>query len=170
MRSALFSRNASSTISPREALILLLLVTHPGLFERHVESLAELNWKHRDSATLAAALLDLAALGGTTNDIPAALADQGHGELLGRVEHALSSADRTVLRDGKPGLTPDDLLRQSLALHRRALTLNTELRSAERALAEDASDANLAWVRDITEQIQAIEGIEADIDRLRAGG
>ncbi len=170
MRSALFSRNASGTISPREALILLLLVTHPGLFERHVESLAELNWKHRDSATLAAALLDLAALGSPISDVPASLAEHGHSELLARVELALSSADRTVLRDGKPGLSPDDLLRQSLALHRRALTLNTELRSAERALAEDASEANLAWVRDITEEIQALEGIEADIDRLRTGG
>ena len=170
MRSALFSRNAAGTISPREALILLLLVSHPSLFERHVETLAELEWKHRDSAALSAALLDLAAMGGATTDLPESLRAQGHGELLDRVEQALSPGDRSVLRDGKAGLAPDDLLRQSLALHRRALTLNTELRSAERALAEDASDANLAWVRDITEQIQAIEGIEADIDRLRAGG
>ena len=112
----------------------------------------------------------MAALGSPISDVPASLAEHGHSELLARVELALSSADRTVLRDGKPGLSPDDLLRQSLALHRRALTLNTELRSAERALAEDASEANLAWVRDITEQIQALEGIEADIDRLRTGG
>ena len=170
MRSALFNRNAALAVSPREALILLSLVNHTDLFRHHVETLADLEWKHRDATGLAAALLDLAASGEAGPDIRASLIAAGHGALLDRVEQALSSADRMVLREGKPGLTPDDFLRQSLALHKRALTLNTELRSAERALAEDASDANLAWVRDITEQIQALEGIEADIDRLRPGG
>jgi DNA primase len=170
MRSALFSRSAATAVTPREALILLMMVEHPALFRHHAETLAELEWKHRDASDLAAALLDLAALGETADDLRAILTGQGHGSLLARIEQALSSADRAVLREGKPGLTPDSFLRQSLALHKRALTLNTELRSAERALAEDASDANLAWVRDITEQIQALEGIEADIDRLRPGG
>ena len=170
MRSALFSRSAATAVSPREALILLLIASHPTLFRNHVETLAELTWKHRDAEQLSAALLDLAADGETHHDIVAALEASGHGPLLARVELCLSPADRLVLREGKPGLAPDELLKQSLALHRRALTLNTELRSAERALAEDASEGNLAWVRDITEQIQALEGIEADIDRLRPGG
>jgi DNA primase len=170
LRSALFSRSAAKAVSPREALILLMMVEHPALFRHHAETLAELEWKHRDASDLAAALLNLAAEGNTSSDLAAVLVSRGHGELIARVKLALSSADGMVLRDGKPGLSPDDLLKQSLALHRRALTLNTELRSAERALAEDASDANLAWVRDITEQIQALEGIEADIDRLRPGG
>lgn len=170
MRSAMFGRNAGSAVTPREALILLMIASHDGLFQRHVETLAELSWKHRDAEALAAALLDLAAQGETGPDIARALRAQDHGALLDRVEQALSPADRAVVRDGKPGMSLDDFLKQSLALHRRALTLNTELRSAERALAEDASDANLAWVRDITEQIQALEGIEADIDRLRPGG
>ncbi|MBS7804675.1 DNA primase [Rhizobiales bacterium TNE-4] len=170
LRSALFSRTAATAVTPREALILLMMVEHPALFRHHAETLAELEWKHRDASDLAAALLDLAASGETTDDLKAILIAQGHGTLLDRVEQALSPGDRMVLREGKPGLAPDDFLRQSLALHKRALTLNTELRSAERALAEDASDANLAWVREISEQIQALEGIEADIDRLRPGG
>lgn len=170
MRSALFNRNAALAVTPREALILLSLVDNDDLFRRHVETLADLEWKHRDATLLAAALLDLAVAGEAGPDIRGHLLAAGHGAVLDRVEQALSPADRMVLREGKPGLTPDGFLRQSLALHKRALTLNTELRSAERALAEDASDANLAWVRDITEQIQALEGIEADIDRLRPGG
>jgi DNA primase len=49
-------------------------------------------------------------------------------------------------------------------LHRRARTLHSELRAAERALAEEESEANLAWLREVQKQLSSVEGAEADLD------
>ena len=43
----------------------------------------------------------------------------------------------------------EDALRQAITLHRRARTLHSELRAAERALAEEDNEANLAWLREV---------------------
>jgi DNA primase len=57
-------------------------------------------------------------------------------------------------------------LRQAITLHRRALTLHNELALAQSAFAQDASEANLAWIRDLRSQISALEGTEAEMDRV----
>ncbi len=56
-----------------------------------------------------------------------------------------------------------------MTLHRRALTLHNELRLAETAFAQDDTEANLAWIRDLQTQISAVDGVEADRDALAAG-
>jgi DNA primase len=58
----------------------------------------------------------------------------------------------------------EDALRQAITLHRRARTLHSELRAAERALAEGDSEANLAWLREVKNQLSSVEGAEADLD------
>jgi DNA primase len=58
----------------------------------------------------------------------------------------------------------EDALKQAITLHRRSHTLHTELRAAERALAEDESEANLAWLREVQTQLTSVEGAEADLD------
>jgi len=45
------------------------------------------------------------------------------------------------------------------------LTLNTELRAAERAFSEDASEANFTLLVDLKAQILALDGTEAEIER-----
>lgn len=49
-------------------------------------------------------------------------------------------------------------------MHRRARTLHSELRAAERALGEEESEANLAWLREVQNQLSSVEGAEADRD------
>ena len=49
-------------------------------------------------------------------------------------------------------------------MHRRARTLHSELRAAERALAEEDNEANLAWLREVQNQLSSVEGAEADMD------
>jgi DNA primase len=58
----------------------------------------------------------------------------------------------------------EDALRQAITLHRRARTLHSELRAAERALAEEDNEANLAWLREVQNQLSSVEGAEADMD------
>jgi DNA primase len=56
-----------------------------------------------------------------------------------------------------------------VTLHRRVVTLNTELRAAERVLAEDESEANLAWLTDVQAELSSLEGTEAEIDGFGRG-
>ena len=62
-------------------------------------------------------------------------------------------------------------MRQAITLHRRARTLHSELRAAERALAEEESEANLAWLREVQNQLSSVDGAEADAEEIvgRAG-
>ena len=46
-------------------------------------------------------------------------------------------------------------------MHQRARTLNSELRAAERALADEATEANFAWIKDVKARLETIEGTES---------
>ena len=72
--------------------------------------------------------------------------------------------DRWVLDPHADPLRLEDALRQAITLHRRARTLHSELRAAERALAEEDNEANLAWLREVQNQLSSVEGAEADLD------
>jgi DNA primase len=54
-----------------------------------------------------------------------------------------------------------DSIHQAIVLHQRARTLNSELRAAERALADEATEANFAWIKDVKARLDTIEGTEA---------
>ena len=51
-----------------------------------------------------------------------------------------------------------------VTLHRKQRTLNRELKDAERALGEEPTDANLAWLRDVQARLSALDGSEAQIE------
>ena len=65
------------------------------------------------------------------------------------------------------GAAQQDVLstwRQLITLHRQWNSLTRELRDAERALAEDATDHNFGWLRDVKQRLSAVEGTEALIE------
>lgn len=51
-----------------------------------------------------------------------------------------------------------------VALHRKTRSLNRELKDAERALGDDPSEQNFAWLRDVQGRLSAIDGTEASIE------
>ena len=51
-----------------------------------------------------------------------------------------------------------------MALHRKGRALHTELRAAERALAEEGEETDLERLREVQNQLFSIEGAEADLD------
>jgi DNA primase len=55
-----------------------------------------------------------------------------------------------------------------LTLHHRNRTLNKDLKDAERALGEEPSEQNLAWLLDIKAQLSSLEGTEASIEGFGA--
>ena len=81
-----------------------------------------------------------------------------------RLTSLVRPGDRWVLDPHADFLRLEDALRQAITLHRRARTLHSELRAAERALAEDDNEANLAWLREVQNQLSSVEGAEADLD------
>ena len=97
-------------------------------------------------------------------DLRALIAEREHGALLARIERALTHpADW----EARAGAAPDDVRQwwtHVVTLHRRTRTLNKELKEAERALGDDPSEKNFAWLRDVQSRLSAIAGTEASIE------
>jgi DNA primase len=172
-RSPLFTQAPGP--SPREALIVMALVTHAPILGEVVEGLAAIDLVHPDALRLREALLDAVADGppadAAADDtwLRRSLEQAGHAPALVRLASAVRPGDRWCLDSTAKALEVRDTLRQAMTLHRRALTLHNELRLAETAFAQDDTEANLAWIRDLQLQISALEGVEADRDPLAAG-
>ncbi len=163
-RSSLFAAGRA-VISQREALITLIAVNHPGLAASYAEDLAGVDFASRDVA----GLLDfvLGRLSDPYIDAPAiraALGAAGQGELLGRVERAAGQSTAWCVRPDAEERDAEEVLKQALALHRRARALHKELRSAEMALGADATDENLNRLREIQAELSGVEGREAMIE------
>jgi len=163
-RSPLFT--GGSAESPREAVILCTFLSHPELLQNHAETLAGLELEGRSSQMLRNLLLDGAASGepADISVMRARLERAGVAPLAERLVSLVRPGDRWMLDPHADLLRLEDALRQAITLHRRARTLHSELRAAERALAEEDNEANLAWLREVQNQLSSVEGAEADLD------
>ena len=148
----------------REAEILLNLLNHPGLLAHHAEDLAEIEFTGSDSRRLRAALVALAAETFADHvELRMALDRSG----LQGAREAIETAAQPIVWALKPDAAENDaseVLRQALALHRRARALHRELKSAEIALGEDANEQNLARLREIQAELSGLEGREAAVE------
>ena len=151
------------------------LSAHPELLHDHAETLAELDLAGRDAEggpRPSCSTARRAARRGDPAD-PRSASRPGRARARPRPSLPPGSARATAgrsIRHADP-LRLADALRQAITLHRRARTLHSELRAAERALAEEESEANLAWLREVQNQLSSVEGAEADAEEIagRAG-
>ena len=153
-------------MSDREALIVLALMNHPELLGLEAEDLSGLDFEHPGARAIRDVLLDAMAEGIALE--PTVLRARAERVGLGETLESLSA---TATRNHRWALGPyadpvklAGTLRQAVILHRKSRTLNSELRAAERALAEEESDANLAWLCDVVGRMQALDGSEAQAD------
>ncbi|KQP59103.1 DNA primase [Methylobacterium sp. Leaf399] len=150
----------------REAMIVASLLVHPELLGIEAEDLSALVLDDPDAQALRSLLLDAHAE-----------AHQPEVEVLAnRIERAglqaavtrLSShvrpGDRWALDPHADSVRLEDALRQAVILHCKSGALNSELRQAERALAEDPTEANFAWLCDVKDRLAVIAGAEAEAD------
>jgi DNA primase len=94
----------------------------------------------------------------------AEVAVRGQGDLLARVEKSITSNSVWGLA---PDTGPADVLmtwKQLVALHHRWHSLIKELKEAELALGQEASEANYSWLRDVQARLAGIDGTEALIE------
>jgi DNA primase len=163
-----FLRTKAPDLSAREALIFLILINHPGLLDPYGEAFIELDLGHAEAVAVRNRMLDLWAHGPLPADeLRAGLAAAGFDAFLCR----LSASAHAVLWIVSPEAADSDAeeaLKQALALHHKMRALNSELHSAQVALAQDASEVNLARLLDIREQLSALTGTEAMIEGFGA--
>lgn len=161
-RSPALSRAA---ISQREALILASILNHPSLLESHFEDLAHIEFVSADARRLCDAVVHLS--GEDLHDqgtLRRALDARGLADLRQRVENAAEKLPHWYLRSDASQSDADQVLRQALALQRKMQALNKALRTAEHALAQDASEKHFALLRDVQSQLATLNGMEATLD------
>jgi DNA primase len=165
-------RGQRSALSRREALILQCLLNHPWLLHDHLEEAAALELPHPEAHKLRAGIIAAFAadhhhspdVAEQSEKLRADLAKSGFSQLLQRVDGAITTG---AVWGAKAGAARDDVLstwHQLVSLHRQYHSLLRELKDAELALGEDASEANLAWLRDIKTRLSEMDGTEAMIE------
>ena len=163
-------RGHRTAVPRREALILLAALNYPWLLHDHLEELASLEFRHADAERLKSALIDIAAHAAMLDAeaLKAELAARNLTEAMQRI--ALSITTPSVW-GARPEAAPDDVLvtwTQLVALHRQWHSLTRELKDAEQALGEDASEANYLRLRDVKARLSRMEGTEALIEGFGA--
>lgn len=159
-------------LPPREGLILLLLLNHPGLIGRYSEELAEIEFSFREAGALRDALLAHSAAlappeqaeGEPEADplgLRAALESEGFRGVLEKLGAMAAHGSHWYAQAGAAEADAEEVLKQALALHRRTRALHRELQLAELALVKDTTEANLGRLKDIQAQLSALAGIEA---------
>ncbi|MDI4238840.1 DNA primase [Bradyrhizobium sp. Arg237L] len=165
-------RGQRSALSRREALILQTLINHPWLLHEHLEEVAALELAHPEAHKLRAGII--AAFANDHHHSPdeeeqaekmrADLDAGGFSQILQRVERAITTQ---AVWGVKVGAAREDVLstwRQLVALHQKTHALLREKKDAEEAYAEDSSEANWAWLRDIQARMAEADGTEALIE------
>jgi DNA primase len=165
-------RGQRSSLSRREALILQCLINHPWLLHDHLEEVAALEMANSEAHKLRAGIIAAFANDHHHSPDPSEQAEKmradlergGFSPLLQRVERAITTA---AVWAALEGAARDDVLatwHQLVALHRQWHSLLRELKDAELALGEEASESSLAWLRDVKARMAEVDGTEALIE------
>jgi DNA primase len=165
-------RGQRSAISRREALILQSLINHPWLLHDHLEEVAALELAHPEAHKLRAGIINAFANDHHHSPEPSEQAEKmradleagGFSQVLQRVDRAITTA---AVWGAGPAAAREDVLstwHQLVSLHRQWHSLLRELKDAEAALGEEASEANLAWLRDVKARLAEVDGTEALIE------
>lgn len=166
-------RGSRSALPPREALILLAAFNHPWLLETEAEQLAAVEFLSGDADMLRRVVLDITASRQPdrhpdTATLREAVMARGCGDVLQRIEAALTHLADWPARKGAATEDVRQWWNHVLTLHHKNRTLNKELKEAERALGEELSEQNFAWLRDVRAQLSSLEGTEASIEGFGA--
>ncbi|MGL4729645.1 MAG: hypothetical protein ACRCWO_12920, partial [Bosea sp. (in: a-proteobacteria)] len=156
---------AKSGESPREAFILLGLAGSAELLAQLGEEIVEIDFSGQAALRFAQMLVDVVASGEVS---AAELSSRQSSAHIAAAREALLGAIRPgdakrLIQDADPTQLSDSI-RQAILLHQRARTLHSDLKAAESALADELSEANFAWVRDVKARLESLDGTEADPD------
>ncbi len=158
-------RGVKSGITPREALILLILINHPDLIDPRVEEFATLDLNSADARDLRDALLRFAERNDPARiELRQFLASLGLERTVARLEAMAAHSTLWSVRPEAATADAGESLRQAFVLHRRSLALNRELRAVQAMLADNPNERDYARLKDIQTQLSALDGAEAAVE------
>ena len=149
----------------RERMIMLTLVNHPDLLHEFLDEFASLEITVPELNALRSLMIDRAALetGLDAGGLRDHLVDQGSGPLLQRLETQAKRLNEWFLGSGAAQDDARTGLRQMIALHRKTVTLERELKAAEATFAAEPTEENLSALKAVREQLSSQAGAEARI-------
>ena len=150
----------------RERMIILTVINHPELLLEQLDDIAVLELTTPELDSVRTQIIDSAALGfgldGT--DLKSHLTAKGLGPLLDRLETQARRLNEWFLGSGAAQDDARTGLRQMIALHRKTVTLERELRVAEATFTADPTEENLNALNAVREQLSSHAGSEAQIE------
>jgi DNA primase len=154
----------------RERMIVLTLINHPDLLHEFLDEFAVLEMTSPALDSLRMQIIDSAALGSGLDgaDLRSHLSRRGLGPLLDRLETQAKRLNEWFLGSGAAQDDARTGLRQMIALHRKTVTLERELRAAEAAFAADPTEEKLNALKAVREQLSSHAGSEAQIEGFGA--
>jgi DNA primase len=159
-----------SKVERREQLIVLSLINHPELLHEFWDDFIAFDLSSRELDSLRSGILDSASSGEGLDGqaLKHHLNSQGFGPVLDRLEMQAKRLNEWFLG---PAAAADDArtgLRQMIALHRKTVTLDRELKAAEASFAEAPTEENLNALVSLREQLHSVAGAEAHVDGFGA--
>ena len=158
----------------REAALIGGLIFHPAIGLEFFDEVSSLVLQHSDAKALQSIYLDCFASWTGDGDFPDRdyIAEQIEAKEMGasltRLKQHLAENKLWQLLPEAAFEDARDGWLQSHVLHLKNQTLNSELKAAERALADDDSQENLERLLQIQQELSRSEGIEALIDGFGA--
>ncbi len=150
----------------REVVLVMTMANHPNLVPDHLEEFAQIELTNRELDSLRTQILEIAADDPHVDSggLRGRLMSTRFGDLIEKLDLQLERCGNWQAKADAAERDAADGWMQALTLHRKARTLHKELRDAEAALATDPSDANLAKMIDIQNQMANSDGTEALIE------
>ncbi len=163
-----FARGSTTATASerRERLIILSVINHPELLAGSAEQFSEVEFAIRELDSIRREILDIAALheGLDSAGLRHHLSERNKAASLAKIE---TQAERLNSWHVKSDAAFEDVrtgFEHMIALHRKNVTLERELRAAELALAETSSEENLLHLNQIREELRSNLGEEATIE------
>ncbi len=170
LRAAAAANTALAAAERRERMIILSAINHPDILHDFWDDFAGLDFTSRALDSLRTLILDVASSEEALDRaaLKTHLSSKGFGPDLDRLEDQAKRLNEWFLG---PLAAPDDArtgLRQMIALHRKTVTLDRELKAAEAAFARDPSEDTQAALFAVRDQLSSALGSEALIEGFGA--
>jgi DNA primase len=147
----------------RARMIVLSFINHPNLLADFWDDFASVDFGSTELDSLRTLILDAVSQEAALE--PEALKDhlvtRGFGDMLDQLDSQARRLNEWFLG---PAAAQDDArtgLRQMIALHRKTVTLDRELKAAETAFANDPTEENLNALSAVREELHSTLGSEA---------
>ncbi len=160
-RSALVQDKGAGVLK-MEQLLLFVLLNHPELLEDYCEELARVEIRTPALDRLRNEIIDIAALHAPLDReaLKNHLVSRDLADIAHRLEGGAALASERFAWPGSSREEAETGFLHTLERHHRTITLEAELRAAERALAEDMNEENWTRLQAIHAQLERSELVE----------